>query len=174
MVDSTEVSDGASTSDPQNLVSTDERLHEEVNESEITPTADMNVAESVPLMVPEANAETTMVEAKPPIEPEPSMTSSQIETTSSSNCSTEETTAPPSDNSMEMLAVVTATDVQSIESTHSSDPSLSGWSGLSDARSTEEDLTKVMALEKLVVSEPSSQGRKTPSDASSNTKGIQR
>lgn len=167
-VDDTEVSDGALTLDPQNLVATDDRLHEEVTESEITPTADMNVAESKPLMVPDANLETPTLEATamPPIEPEPT-TISQTETSSSNG--SEEITAPPSDNSMEMLAVVTATDVQSIESTHSSDPSLSGWSGLSDAKSTEEDLTKVMALEKLVVSEPS-QGRKTPSDASSNTK----
>lgn len=173
LVDSTEVSDDALTLNSQNLIPTDDRLHAEVDESDITPTADVNVAESKPLTVPESNLETMTVEVttQPPTEPEPTLTS-EFET-SSSSCSEEMTATPPSDNSLEIVAAVvmttTAADVQSIESAHSSDPSLSGWSGLSDAKSTEDDLTKVMALEKLVVSDPS-QGRKTPSDASSNTK----
>lgn len=106
------------------------------------------------------------VDIKPDSEPDLE-TISRVET-SSSNFS-EVSSVPTSNNSIDTLAVVTAGDVQSLESAHSSNPSLSGWSGLSDARASEDGSTKLIAFEKHAVADKA-EGRKMSSDDSSNNK----
>lgn len=90
--------------------------------------------------------------------------------TSSSNFSEESSVPTSNNNSIDAHAVVNTGDVQSLDSTLSSDPSLSGWSALSDTKIGEDDPAKLTTLEKSSAADEV-QVMKTPSNESISTKG---
>lgn len=165
-------SDAAAAEDSEELHPglTTVNLSSDVSDKNLTKTveASIDLSDTAPAVnQDEPNETSPEVNVKPTSGPD-SETISRVET-SSSNFS-EVPSIPTSNNSIDTLALVIAGDIQSLESTHSSNPSLSGWSGLSDAKASEDDSTKLIAFEKPAIADKV-ESRKMSSDDSSNNKG---